>query len=768
MLNFSLFSKFRNHDNATELFKLCQLFVFMFALVFVEVNKLPLYFFPMPAFEQWSNLLPDFFSGEQDFLFSYGPLYWLQGSTVAQHSELTYVMSVLFISSFTALNWAILLRLSIKFRGVVFLAIIYALYIKTYYAYVMFFTLPFFIVVYLRANQFEKIWESKIFIFSIAFFVAFLFYFRFFYGMIAFLTIGSYLFSIQVLKRKYAMMLFFVCCVAVLYAFFGLLIFHNLDSIIKYLAVNSQLNFGNSVDMNYDVSIKYEAYLVVFTAIACFNIYLIKFQRELLLTVNGLMLIFLKIGFSRADHYIFYFIMPTVLLSLIFLLNREWVAKLLPLMILPLMLFLGQMPIFEGAPVLKIFNIHEDFSKKFTDRAAERYPAFKLPDDIVNVIGKNTIDVYPINNEYALSNKLNYTHRPSFQNYMTLTPKLDQINVDFFNSSEAPDYVLWTAGVTCNSADCDTFDDFDAKYVMNQDPLTVLAILNNYSLSRVFADKNNKPLMLLKRNAGSNNVYHKNIGEVKSRFGEWIKIPFASDSLVKIKPEFQLTPLAKLQNLFFHGSILYVNYKLSSGEIKRYRLNIINSQSGVLASPLLNNFPLTGQHVIEVMFETADKYYFKPEFMASLDTYKIDGVKVNEPVFSVFSKDKPQGFAGINTQCDASIDSLEQSQMITEQGIVKRLKSSGWAAFSIANNLAPQAIWLTLQDEQGHKSFVSVDKVLRADVANAFNKPDLVNAGYKVFADITPFKGHYKVGLAMAGEGKLIECDNFAQPLTIQ
>jgi len=761
-------SEFQPASKKTELFRLCQFFVFMFALVFVEVNKLPLYFYPMPALEQWSNLLPNFFSGEQDFLFSYGPLYWLQGSTVAQHSELTYFISAIFVSIFTALNWAIILRLAIKFRAVIFLAVIYGLYIKSYYAYVMFFTLPFFVLVYIRAINLDNIWDDKRFVFLMALVVAFLFYFRFFYGMIAILTLGSYLFSIQALKRKYAMLIFFICNVAILYVIFGLLIFHNTQSVINYLAVNSQLNFGNSVDMNYDVTIKFKAYMVILATVACFNIYLIKFQRELLLTVNGLLLIFLKIGFSRADHYISYFIFPVVLLSFMFLLNRERIAKLLPLTILPLMLFLGQMSIFDGAPRMPLLTKHEDFTNSFEDRAAQRYAEFKLQDDIVDVIGKKTVDVYPINNEYALANKLNYHHRPSFQNYMTLTPELDKINVDFFNSPEAPEFVLWTASVTCGNADCDAFDDFDGKYVLNEDPLTTLAILNKYSVVRVFADKNNKPLMLLKRNVSGSNVQEQQIGDVKSSFGQWIKIPFVADSLVKVKPDFKLTPLAKLQNLFFHGSVLYVNYKLSSGEVKRYRLNIINAQSGVWVSPLLNSFPLSGQRVIEVMFETTDTHYFKKEFNATLETFKIPGIKSNEAKFSVFTEDKPRGYNELKGECGASIDSVQQSEITVAQGSVKRLNSSGWAAFSIEKNLAPQAVWLTLSDQQGRKYFVPVERTPRQDVANVFQKPDLVNSGYKVFADITPFKGDYKVGLAVAGEGKLLECANFAQPITIQ
>jgi hypothetical protein len=752
----------------TELFKLCQLFVFIFAFIFVEVNKLPLYFLQMPSVEQWSNLLPGFFNGEQDFLFSYGPLYWLQGSSVAQYSKASYLISLFFISFFTAVNWALIIRLAIKYKAGLILAVIYAVFIKSYSAHAVFFTLPFFIVVYLRASELNKIWDNKAFLFLMGGFVAFLFYFRFFYGMIGIITIGSYLFSIHVLKRKYASLIIFIGSMVALYVVFGFVIFHNARSIVDYIIINSQLNFGNSVDMNYDVTIKLKAYVVIFATIACFNIYLIKNQRELLLTVNALLLIFLKIGFSRADHYISYFIMPVVLFSLLLLISRDRFSKLLCLVILLLMVFLGRMSIFEGAPKLPTFSVHEDFTSSFEERAAQRHPEFRLPDDIVSMIGDETVDVYPYNNEYALTNKLNYLHRPSFQNYMTLTPKLDQLNVDFFNSDSAPEYILWTGSISCNSVDCDAFDDFDGKYVLNEDPLTTMAILNNYTVVRVVAANNNKPIMVMKKNVSGHNVNVQKIKKFKASFGEWIKVPSVDNAIVKVLPDFKLTPLAKLQNLFFHGSILYVNYKLSNGEIKRYRLNIINSKSGVLAAPLFNAFPLTGQHVVEVMFETTDHHYFKPQFNATLDLFHIKGIKVNEPRISVFSKNKPQGFNEVDAVCGASIDSLEQSKLNIDDVVVKRLNSSGWAALSIENNLAPQAVWLTLQDEQGRKFYVPVDKTGRKDVADYFKKSNLADSGYKVFADITAFKGNYKAGLAIAGEGNLLECNNFSKPITIQ
>ena len=767
MLNFSLFKKFRNHDNATELFKLCQFIVLMFAIILVEINKFPLFISTDRVLEQWSTLLPNFFIGKQDFLFSYGPLYWLQGNPIVQYSKASYFISLCFISFYCAVSWALIFRLGMKFKGIIFVAVVYGLFLKLYHADAVFFTLPIFAIVYLRSNNLDKLWDNKLFLFCAGLFIAFLFYYRFFYGMIGFLTFGSYLFSTRLLKRKYSSALIFMFFSLLLYVVLGFLVFKDANNILDYARVNSQLNFGNSVDMNYDVKIKYKAYLVIFATFLCFNYYLLKAERSFFLTVNGLLLIFLKIGFSRADHYLSYFIVPVVLLSLMLVFNSHKYMRLMAVAVLGLMFYMGRMSVYDGAPLFPYLTTHEDFSHSFEDRAAERYSKFKLPDDIVAEIGDKTIDVYPYNNEYTIANKLNYVHRPSFQNYMTLTPMLDQLNVDFIKSDKAPEYILWTAGIICASEDCPVFDDFDGKYILNEDPLTSMAIINHYKVVRIFNDRNHKPIMLMKKDRDAKHAVIKRTDEIKAHFGEWIKIPATTNTVVKLIPQFKLTLVAKLQNLLSHGSVLYANYRLSSGEVKRLRLNIINAQSGIWASPMLDTLPFKGQRVMEVMFENTDTHYFKPEFDVIFETQVVDSIEVVKPRVSAFISTKPEGLADIHALCDASIDSLEQFAFTSDGVLTKRIKSSGWAAFSIANNLAPQAIWLTLQDEQGHKSFVAVDKVYRTDVANAFNKPDLVNAGYKVFADITPFKGHYKAGLAMAGEGKLIECDNFEQPITI-
>lgn len=455
-------------------------------------------------------------------------------------------------------------------------------------------------------------------------------------------------------------------------------------------------------------------------------------------------------------------------MSLIFVVSskRRWFV--LAFFMLALMLMMGHMSIFPGVRKLTDLMTHEDFSRNYTERAAAKYPQYVLPADIVAKIGRQTIDVYPNSNEYLLANKLTYHHRPSFQNYMTLTPVLDNLNATFFAGDDAPEYVLWTTTTACLNSHCPAYDDFDYKYVLNEDPLTSTAILSHYQMIRTFPGEKGTPVMLFKKKTQSVPLTSQVLGKVKLHFGEWIPVPKFTSGAIKLKPELSFTLLAKIQNALYRGGVLYVNYKLTNGEVKRYRLNIINAQSGVWVSPWLDTFPQQGERVIEVMLETPSQHYFTDDFQASWENYPFDNIKVANSSLQTFTAEKPAGLPEIMTACDASIDALESSSFILDGQTKTRLRSTGWTALSIEHNQPAERAWLTLTNVQGQRFYAPMASVPRGDVASYFHKPGLINSGYKVVADVTDFKGNYQVGLSIAGDGKLLQCSNFVKPITLQ
>jgi hypothetical protein len=105
----------------------------LFSLFFIIIfSSLTLYTGPgsNENVEQWINLTNQMFYGKQDFLFSYGPLYWLNNETTTQYNTYTYWLTIAFVSISSACFWAFITTLTHKTRAYFFLAAAYFLFFK--------------------------------------------------------------------------------------------------------------------------------------------------------------------------------------------------------------------------------------------------------------------------------------------------------------------------------------------------------------------------------------------------------------------------------------------------------------------------------------------------------------------------------------------------------------------------------------------------------------------------------------------------------------
>jgi hypothetical protein len=59
-----------------------------------------------------------------------------------------------------------------------------------------------------------------------------------------------------------------------------------------------------------------------------------------------------------------------------------------------------------------------------------------------DVVGQRSVDVLGYDQAIAIYNKFNYRPRPVFQSYSAYTPTLARLNLDYYNSDRAPDFVL--------------------------------------------------------------------------------------------------------------------------------------------------------------------------------------------------------------------------------------------------------------------------------------------------------------------------------------
>jgi hypothetical protein len=573
--------------------------------------------------EQWINLTSQLFYGDNDLLFSYGPLFWLTGGASTPYSVTTYLASLIFVSLYFALFWAVIIHISIQRRVILWVALTFLVFIKSLVFAPAFFMWAFVLVVYIEHVKINKI--SLVSWFVVGCICSLFLYVRFFWGIAAIATFCLYIISRGLDSHNLRSLVtiavgFIFGCVG-----FGLIIFHEPLNLISYFKINNQLSYGNSVDMVLDVDVNGSMWIAVFIIVISINLYLISCRRNLLLMVNFLLLISFKLGFGRADHYL-WFAGPVSIMMLILFWSESKISRLAYCACFLGLCVLLFLPTYKGASVVKIINVPVSFKVSYFDRMQDIYKEYRLASDFLKIIGGASVDVYPYNNEYVFANKLNYRHRPSFQNYMTLTPSLDMMNKKFLESKDGPEFIIWTAGIACGSSDCNPFDSFDGKYSLNEDPLTVDAILRNYKKVALTHGLRGVPVILLQKNEIPIESFVKILGRGSFKFGEWIDVPYFGGEFIRIQPNFKLGTLAKIKNIFFRGNILKIKYLFESGEIKEYRINIINAGSGVLAAPFIRDFKFSNSRPVKVMFEAKGEGYFEDSFDASWVSIGINGI----------------------------------------------------------------------------------------------------------------------------------------------
>lgn len=718
--------------------------------------------------EQWINITNQMFYGEQDFLFSYGPLYWLVGGGTTQYNPYTYWSAIVFLSFLSAYFWAATVTLSYKANTYILYAVAYFLFFNSLSFSAVQFLWPLATIAYLEFSRPRPITLGVKGLMLLGVLIGISFYIRFFYGVVSLAAFSAY-FALDFFRGvKVREAISFFGGVILSYLLCGMLIFHDAISVVNYLLINKNLSFGNSVDMTLDVINSKESLVAVALTVLCINIYLVFERRSLFLPINALLLLFIKLGFSRTDHYIWYFVIPVAALSLIMLFERSWLSKALFALTISCLYYLSSHPSFPGGAVRDPLTTAINFKIDYVERLKQVYPSFKLDEPLLRKIGDSKIDVYPYNNEYAFANKLNYWYRPSFQNYMTLTPSLDLMNQRFFESSSRPKFVLWTGSQRCVTTGCNVFDGFDKKFTLNEDPLTSSTILMNYHIVDAQKGKNGVPLILLEENEDYKKYSASVVSEEKMRFGQWYKVPRAEGQVVKLVPDLKFTLYGKLKNLLFRGGVLKIKYKLLSGEVVEYRANILNSKSGIWVSPLLDSFDLSGLMVDSIMLESQSFHYFQEEFVSSWITVPISGAKVKLPPNSILPL-APNFEREIEVSCKGYIDYLNGvAPASSSVAVSNSFTISGWLALSTEKGEVFDNIFITLTGDDGEKLFVSTEGQNRPDVAAAFKFPKLSAAGFQKKAFLPELNGKYTLGLAGVHDAELYTCKQFSVPLTVK
>ena len=115
-----------------------------------------------------------------------------------------------------------------------------------------------------------------------------------------------------------------------------------------------------------------------------------------------------------------------------------------------------------------------------------------------------------------------------------------------------------------------------------------------------------------------------------------------------------------------------------------------------------------------------------------------------------------------NIQCEGYIDVVgEVSQPFQTVDVSGKFHVLGWLAHSTQTGELNDQTFVTITDDKGNTSFISTQKQTRSDVAAAFHREVLANAGYEAVIDASVFDGKAKLGLAALKDSILYKCKQF-------
>jgi hypothetical protein len=273
--------------------------------------------------------------------------------------------------------------------------------------------------------------------------------------------------------------------------------------------------------------------------------------------------------------------------------------------------------------------------------------------------------------------------------------------------------------------------------------------------------------MLLEQNQAHTPYTQSMIGQIEMRFDRWYTVPKNANGVTKLVPNFAFTTRGRLKNLLFRGGVLVVKYRLNSGEVQQFRLNILNTQSGIWVSPFLADFSLAGPEVEAIMIETHTANYIEPTYHAQWISVPLTAVSTKQVAYDPVLPTAPAAGKQADVACEGSIDLANGVAALPKIVATGTLNVRGWLAFSTTQNLLPDQTFLTLTDAQGKRLFVTTHEDTRPDVAAVFHHPELSAAGYDALINLSGLKGAYTLGMAGLFQSQLFTCSQFAIPLDI-
>jgi hypothetical protein len=425
---------------------------------------------------------------------------------------------------------------------------------------------------------------------------------KFSYGITSLALLLPYLCLIASQKKKMTQTAVATLALPLLYCLYWFACYGTMDGAMGYLLAGIEFSSGSASAMALNPENSGWAIGCFYAVFIFCTIATSKLETRTLLTPYICFLatgfVWSKYAFGREDASHLASLMTFVFYALLVwaIACRTTIIKLIPLASIALCFLAWQQmhststgaAVFKPEP--KVFSLTtfkknrwdiDERLRKWEKASIRNLQPLVLPESMRSAIGHHTVDIYPWESLIVQANNLSWQPRPVFQNYITYTRALDNANQSFFNSSQAPDFIVWHYH---------DIADIDQRYPLNTDPLTQQAILEHYSIQICEA-----AFCLWKKSDTSQLKTEATRSSASTYWNTWTTVPDSQNDIVRAELATEHTLAGKINLLLWKEGGISIDYRLRDGSIKTHSLVLETATAGVWASPYLNRFDVVTQ-----------------------------------------------------------------------------------------------------------------------------------------------------------------------------
>ncbi|MBK7029720.1 MAG: hypothetical protein IPH45_11115 [Bacteroidales bacterium] len=342
-----------------------------------------------------------------------------------------------------------------------------------------------------------------------------------------------------------------------------------------------------------------------------------------------------KYGMAREDYLhasmFFLYVAVTILIFLLLAKHHRIVISVMGGLIL-LLLYGNLQKSYYYEPIRGSFNGlrqlnqlvsgYQYFADTCNDASIENVQRNRLESACREKIGKATADIYPWDYSYISVNHLNWQPRPVLQSYACYTPWLDEQNASHFSSAKAPDYLIWELRKITHDIHNGTLESIDGRYLLNDQPETVLSILSRYQLA--CRQGGTFPALIFQKRESPLDLKKNTILTDTAAWNRWVDVPDVKEGILRLKASINRSLLGDLKSFLYKDEACYVYYLLSTDEIRIYRIVPKNAIQGIWVNPLILNAESNRSEPIvkKIMFRCSE-----PGLMKELIPYEWENVQ---------------------------------------------------------------------------------------------------------------------------------------------